>query len=133
MWKRKSRKGRRTTKPVPVELCDLCARVFPEDQSVSGYVPDSSAADPTHPWADGLRLITACCDDHFDVVKAGYAHRPFVEEELWAAKLTRTLTAGPTALSMEQLGCRTGLQEPQIRAAIAWHNERMREQQRTDP
>ncbi|MFH8974829.1 hypothetical protein [Streptomyces sp. NPDC017890] len=133
MWKRKSRKDRRTAKTVPMELCDLCARVFPENESVTGYVPDSSAAHAIHVWADGLRLITACCDDHFDVVKAGYANRPFVEEELWAAKLTRTLTAGPEALSMEQLGCRTGLQEPQIRAAIAWHNERMREQQRTDP
>ncbi|CAL9272208.1 MULTISPECIES: hypothetical protein [Streptomyces] len=133
MWKRKGRKGRRAAKPVPVELCDLCARVFPEDRSVRGYVPDSSAARVAHEWCDGLRLITACCDEHFDVIKDGYAHRPFVEEELWAAKLTRALTSGPSELSMDQLGCRTGLQEPQIRAAIAWHNERMREQQRTDP
>jgi hypothetical protein len=99
-----------------MELCDLCARVFPEDRAVRGYVPDSSAAHATQPCFDGLRLITACC-----------------EEELWAAKLTRALTTGPPALSMDQLGCRTGLQDPQIRAAIAWHNERMREQQRTDP
>jgi hypothetical protein len=133
MWKRKGRKGRRTAEPVPLELCDLCARVFPEGESVSGYVPDSSAAHATDERFDGLRLITACCDDHFDVVKDGYAHRPFVEEELWAAKLTRVLTTGPPALSMEQLGCRTGLLEPQIRAAIAWHNARMRDQQRMDP
>ena len=134
MWKRKGRKGRRAAKPVPMELCDLCARIFPEDEAVRGYVPDSSAAHATKEWFDGLRLITTCCDDHFDVIKDGYAHRPFVDEELWAAKLTRALTTGPTALSMDQLGCRTGLQEPQIRAAIAWHNERMREQQqRTDP
>ncbi|WP_217139780.1 hypothetical protein [Streptomyces sp. AC627_RSS907] len=133
MWKRKSRKGRRPAKPVPIELCDLCARVFPKDESVSGYVPDSSAAHTTNEWFDGLRLITACCDDHFDAIKKDYADRPFVQEELWAAKLTRALTTGPPALSMDQLGCRTGLQEPQIRAAIAWHNERMREQQRMDP
>ncbi|MGW8064071.1 hypothetical protein ACVV2G_17805 [Streptomyces ziwulingensis] len=133
MWKRKGRKSRRTAQPVPVELCDLCARVFPENESVSGYVPDSSAAHAADACLDGLRRIIACCDDHFDVIKDGYAHRPFVTEELWAAKLARALTTGAPALSMDQLGCRTGLEEPQIRAAIAWHNERMREQQRTDP
>ncbi|MFE2051099.1 hypothetical protein [Streptomyces sp. NPDC059459] len=133
MWKRKSRKSRRAAKPVPVELCDLCASVFPEKEAVGGYVPDSSAAHATEDCFDGLRRVTACCDAHFEVIKDGYAHRPFVTEELWAAKLTRALTSGPTGLSMDQLGCRTGLQEPQIRAAIAWHNERMREQQRTDP
>lgn len=96
MWKRKGRKGRRTAKPVPMELCDLCARVFPEDEAVSGYVPDSSAVHATNEWFDGLRLITACSDEHFDEVKAGYTDRPFVDEELWAAKLTRALTTGPT-------------------------------------
>ncbi|MFJ8806655.1 hypothetical protein [Streptomyces sp. NPDC102490] len=134
MWKRKGRKDRRAAEPVPMELCDLCARVFPEDESVTGYVPDSSSVHATNEWFDGLRLITACSDDHFDVIKDGYAHRPFVDEELWAAKLTRALTTGPPALSMDQLGCRTGLQEPQIRAAVAWHNERVREaQERSDP
>lgn len=133
MWKRKGKKGRRSVRPVPTELCDLCARVFPEGDSVRGYVPDSSAAHVTDEWCDGLRLITACSDDHFDVVKEGYAHRPFVQEELWAAKMTRALATGPPALSMDQLGCRTGLQDAQIRRAMAWHNDRVREQQRTDP
>ncbi|MFG3251215.1 hypothetical protein [Streptomyces sp. NPDC048187] len=134
MWKRKGRKGRRTAEPVPVELCDLCAGVFPESESVTGYVPDSSAAHAVNEHVDGLRLLTTCSDEHFDVLKEGYAQRPFVDEELWAAKLTRVLTAGPQALSLDQLGCRTGLQESQIRAGIAWHNERMREaQQRSDP
>ncbi|MET9160840.1 hypothetical protein ABZX56_24175 [Streptomyces parvulus] len=132
MWKRKGRKDR-APRPVPVELCDLCARVFPQDESVTGYVPDSSAVQAAQERFDGLRLITACSDGHFDVIKEGYTHRPFVEEELWAGKLTRVLAEGPPALSMDQLGCRTGLQEPQIRAAIAWHNERLREQQGTDP
>ncbi|MBQ0827021.1 hypothetical protein VM636_28775 [Streptomyces sp. SCSIO 75703] len=134
MWKRKRKNGRRAAKPVRMELCDLCARVFPEHESLRGYVPDSSAADSGSEWFDGLRLVTACCDEHFDTVKQEYLRRPFVEEELWAAKLTRALTTGPPALSMDQLACRTGLHEPQIRRAIAWHNERMREeQQRTDP
>ncbi|MYR43459.1 hypothetical protein GTW67_15870 [Streptomyces sp. SID5910] len=133
MWNRKRRKGRRTGRAVPMELCDLCARVFPENEAVRGYVPDSSSAPAAHEWFDGLRLITACCDDHFDVVKDGYQDRPFVEEELWAAKLTRALTTGPPALSMDQLACRTGLHEPQIRRAIAWHNEQMRQRQRMDP
>ncbi len=133
MWKRKGRKSRRTPPPVPVELCDLCARVFPEAESVTGYVPDSSAAHATNERFDGLRYVVTCSDEHFDVIKDGYAHRPYVEEELWAAKLSRALGSGPPALSMEQLGRRTGLREPQIRAAVAWHNERLREQQRMDP
>ncbi|MET8568831.1 hypothetical protein [Streptomyces sp. NPDC004783] len=133
MWNRKRRKGRRAARAVPTELCDLCAKVFPKDEAVRGYVPDSSAAHATNEWFDGLRLITACCDDHFDVVKEGYQDRPFVDEELWAAKLTRALSKGPPALSVEQLACRTGLQEPQIRRAIAWHNEQLRQRQRMDP
>ncbi|MFV0137800.1 hypothetical protein ACLGIH_32195 [Streptomyces sp. HMX87] len=130
MWKRRRNK-RRAQEPVPLELCDLCGTTFPADRAVTGYVPDSSAAHPTQDRYDGLRLITACSDPHFDAVREGYRHRPFVEEELWAAKLTRALTIGPSALSMEQLGCRTGLDEPQIRRAITWHNQHLRH--RTDP
>ncbi|MCW5252631.1 MULTISPECIES: hypothetical protein [unclassified Streptomyces] len=133
MWNRKRRKGRRPAQPVRMELCDLCADIFPESEAVRGYVPDSSAAHATNDWYDGLRLITACCDEHFDVVKDDYRHRPFVEEELWAAKVARALTTGPPELSMDQLAGRTGLHEPQIRRAIAWHNERMRQQHRMDP
>ncbi|ELS50924.1 hypothetical protein [Streptomyces viridochromogenes] len=126
MWKRGkgARPARRAT---PLELCDLCAAAFPEDEAVRGYVPDSSAVHPTNDWFDGLRRVTACGDAHFVVLRDTYRRRPFVEEELWAAKITRVLTSGPPVATMEQLGCRTGLYESEIRRAMAWHNEERRQ------
>ncbi|MFI2645414.1 hypothetical protein [Streptomyces sp. NPDC018610] len=124
MWKRRKRgRGRpRPVEPLPLELCDLCAATFPADRAVRGYVADSSAVHPTDDWLDGLRPVTACTDAHFAVIRDRYRHRPFVQEELWAAKIERALTGGTPVLTMVQLGCRTGLHEPEIRRAIAWHN-----------
>ena len=120
MWKR--RKRARPVRPLPLELCDLCGATFPEDERVRGYVPDSSAVHPTHHWFDGLRRVTACCEEHLAMVRKDYEGREFVPEELWAAKIDRALSSGTRFLTMERLGCRTGLQESQIRRAIAWHN-----------
>ncbi|MFQ6148094.1 hypothetical protein ACLMNJ_34365 [Streptomyces seoulensis] len=124
MWKRRKRNRghRRSAEPLGLELCDLCAATFPADRAVRGYVPDSSAAHPTDDWLDGLRPVTACGEAHFAVVRESYRLRPFVQEELWAAKIERVLTAGAPVLTMDQLGCRTGLHDPEIRRAIAWHN-----------
>ncbi|MBV7697831.1 hypothetical protein [Streptomyces sp. TRM70350] len=124
MWKR--RKAARSPREDRVELCDVCAAVFPASEAVSGYVPDSSSTHETNDWFDGLRRVTACCDAHFCAIKEKYRRRPFIEEELWAAKITRVLTSGPPVRTVEQLACRTGLGEPEIRRAVAWHNERRR-------
>lgn len=127
MWKRGKRgRGRgRPVEPTGLELCDLCAATFPADRAVRGYVPDSSAAHPTDDWLDGLRRVAACTEAHFALVRESYRRRPFVPEELWAAKIERALTGGTAVLTMGQLGCRTGLHEPEIRRAIAWHNARL--------
>ncbi|MFI1532924.1 hypothetical protein [Streptomyces anandii] len=117
--------GARPVEPLPLELCDLCAVTFPREEAVCGYVPDSSSVHRTNAWFDGLRLITACCEEHFAVVRDRYRGRPFVQEELWAAKIDRALTSGTAVLTLTQLGCRTGLHEPEIRRAIAWHNEHL--------
>ncbi|MYR56668.1 hypothetical protein GTY54_10630 [Streptomyces sp. SID625] len=135
MWKRRkgtgnargtrggrSRRRARPPEPVALELCDLCALTFPACEAVRGRVPDSSAVHPTDDWFDGLRLVTACSEAHLDGVRERYRHRPFVQEELWAAKIERALSGGTPVLTMERLGCRTGLHEPEIRRAIAWHN-----------
>ncbi|MHC3475366.1 hypothetical protein ACYF6T_42810 [Streptomyces sp. 7R007] len=122
-WRRKHNRAR-PTRPLSLELCDVCALTFPRDEAVSGYVPDSSSVHADNDWFDGLRRITACGDAHFAALQAHYQGRPYVAEELWAAKITRALTSGPPVLTMEQLGCRTGLHEPEIRRAIAWHNAR---------
>ncbi|TQJ91265.1 hypothetical protein [Streptomyces sp. SLBN-31] len=130
MWKRKKNSAT-PARRLPLELCDLCARTFPEHEAVSGYVPDSSSADPRNDWFDGLRRITACSDAHFQMVRDRYRHRPYVEEELWAAKITRALTSGTPVRTLAQLSCRTGLHEPEIRRAVAWHNAHRRRQPQT--
>ncbi len=124
MWKR--RKHVRRPEALPLELCDLCARTFPAQEAVRGYVADSSSVHPTDERHDGLRPVTACGEAHLEAIRREYRCRPFVDEELWAGKITRVLTSGPPALSMNQLACRTGLHEPDIRRAIAWHNARCR-------
>lgn len=91
-----------------------------------GYVADSSSVHPVNDWFDGLRLLTACGPEHLESLRAEYKRRPFVDEELWAAKMTRALTSGPPVLTLEQLACRTGLYEPEIRRAMAWRNARPR-------
>ncbi|MFG2516020.1 hypothetical protein [Streptomyces sp. NPDC048584] len=131
MWKR--RKHARSGETLPLELCDLCGRTFPSGDAVVGHVADSSSVHPTDDWSDGLRRVTACCETHLDMIRETYRRRPFVEEELWAAKITRALTSGPPVLSMVQLARRTGLHEPDIRRAIAWHNERRRRTDGTGP
>lgn len=120
MWKRRKRARRAVTSPI--ELCDLCAATFPAGEAVREYVPDSSSAHATRDWCDGLRLLTACREEHLEELREAYRRRPFVQEELWAAKISRALTAGPPALTLTQLACRTGLHAPEIRRAIAWHN-----------
>ncbi|WP_330343035.1 hypothetical protein [Streptomyces sp. NBC_00557] len=129
MWKRKSGK----TEQSRLELCDLCGATFDEGEAVRAYVPDSSSVGCDNDWFDGLRLITACSDPHFAVVRDVYRHRPFTDEELWAAKISRALTTGPPVLTFEELGRRTGLHEPEIRRAIAWHNARLGPRDRREP
>lgn len=118
------RKRTRHAEASPLELCDLCAAVFPVEEAVRGHAPDSSSVHATCDWFDGLRRITACCEDHLRDLREEYRRRPFVEEELWAAKIHQVLTTGPPTLTLLQLACRTGLHEPEIRRAIAWHNNR---------
>ncbi|MGV9253847.1 hypothetical protein [Streptomyces sp. NPDC003697] len=130
MWKRKRSAQRAAAHRV--ELCDLCGATFPADGAVTSRVPDSSAVHPTDERSDGIRLLTACGDAHLAVLREVYGRRPFVQEELWAGKITRALTSGPSALTVEQLACRTGLHEPQLRRAVAWHNRHRREERR-DP
>ncbi|MEU3949744.1 helix-turn-helix domain-containing protein [Streptomyces sp. NPDC029526] len=128
MWKRARRGGRphRDTVP-PVELCDLCAATFPADRAVHCLVPDSSCVQERGGRADGLRLLTACGEGHLEELREDYRRRPFVEEELWAAKVAQVLGTGPRALTVEELARRTGLHEPEIHRAVVWHNRRLRE------
>ncbi|MFF9127082.1 hypothetical protein ACF09J_28020 [Streptomyces sp. NPDC014889] len=127
MWKRGER-ARRAREPLPLELCDQCGATFPQDEAERGWVPDSSSVHPTNDWFDGLRRVTACSDAHLAAVREEYRRRDFVPEELWAAKIDRALGTGGQVTTLEELGRRTGLHEPEIRRAVAWHNARRRRQ-----
>ncbi|MEW2253311.1 hypothetical protein ACFW6K_32485 [Streptomyces sp. NPDC058733] len=131
MWKRRKHLRGAAT-PVPLELCDRCGTAFPEADAVTGYVADSSCAQPLRPWFDGMRRITACCAAHYESVRDEYRLRPFVEEELWAAKIERVLRDGAPVCTLEELGRRTGLDEPDIHRAVAWHNDRLRRMREED-
>ncbi|MFJ8781822.1 hypothetical protein [Streptomyces sp. NPDC102476] len=131
MWRRRKRSQRCSVSPLT--LCDLCAIALPADETVCAYVPDSSAAHPTHDWLDGLRLLTACGEPHLERLREEYRQRPFVQEELWAAKIEQVLTGCPPTLTLVQLACRTGLHEPEIRRAVAWHNQRRQEARKEQP
>lgn len=121
MWKRGKDSAAAT--PEPVELCDYCGLVFPAMDAATGYVPDSSCADLAHPWFDGLRRVVACCAEDLENLRAEYRLRPFVQEELWAAKLDCAFRTGRRVRSVEELSCCTGLDHEEIRAAVAWRNE----------
>ncbi|MEU0255321.1 hypothetical protein ABZ299_23070 [Streptomyces sp. NPDC006184] len=127
MWKLGRRRRKDVRRVELCDLCDLCAAVIAADEAVRGYVPDSSSAHATLDWFDGLRLLTACGEEHLERLREEYRRRPFVREELWAAKITRILTSGPPALGLVELACRTGLHESEIRRALAWHDRHRRE------
>lgn len=135
MWKRPRRGGHAHRDDIPpVELCDRCGAVFPAGRAVCALVPDSSCAQGRGGRADGLRLLTACGEQHLEELREDYRRRPFVEEELWAAKVTQALSAGPPALTVAEVARRTGLHEPEIHRAVLWHNRRLREaREQPDP
>lgn len=124
MWKRGDRS--RAVAPSPLELCDLCGSTFPAEETARCWVPDSSAVRAGREWFDGLRLLTACGADHLTELRDRYRRRPFVQEELWAAKIDQVLSTGAATTTLEQLACRTGLHLPEIRRAVAWRNNRHR-------
>ncbi len=101
------------------DICDLCHQAFPAGEGVYGRVRDSSWADPADPEHDGRRPITACGTAHLADLQQRYLHRPFVNEELWAAKIDRAQTQHPH-LSQEQLAKETGLNLLQLEAAARW-------------
>jgi hypothetical protein len=110
------------------ELCDFCGAAIVSGVPLYGYVADSSAVHPQKEWLDGLRAIAACSAEHLAGLRDQYRQRPFVEEELWAGKISRALDRCPQGLTVEELGQRTGLTLSDIRRAIAWHNKWMHQQ-----
>jgi hypothetical protein len=109
-------------------LCDTCGALLVDGTAMYASLPDSSAIHPSDPDADGQRVVAACCAEHLAVLCDEYAHRPFVQEELWAGKIDRALqAAGGKALPPAQLATATGLTHEQIQWAIRWRNRHIRQ------
>jgi hypothetical protein len=95
-----------------------------DDSQVFAVVHDSSFVSAVDPALDGSRLVCACSAEHLTELELSYADRPFVEPELWAAKIRRAVRA--TQHRLDPLADRhwvatmTGLTTDQIGAAIDW-------------
>uniref|UniRef100_UPI002F916EAD hypothetical protein n=1 Tax=Kitasatospora indigofera TaxID=67307 RepID=UPI002F916EAD len=115
------------TRPDPdgidaMELCDVCGALVPEDEAYLSVVADSSAtATEGGELMDGERLLTACTWDHLEHLVLAYEQRPFVREELWAAKMLDTLQLYGHHLTSDQLATASGLTPAQLDHARTWH------------
>ncbi|MFE9934343.1 hypothetical protein [Streptomyces sp. NPDC005533] len=106
--------------PILPTVCDLCRRVIPLGDGLCSRVRDSSWADPVDPRYDGRRLIIVCDTGHLAKLQEQFRQRPFVNEELWAAKINRAHLRHQGTLGMNQLAEETGLVLHQIEAAALW-------------
>jgi hypothetical protein len=87
-------------------------------------VADSSAVYVYDLGNDGQRFVTACSQEHLDVLRQRYAHRPFVEEELWIGKIARVLDEHPGGLRLDLLAEAAGLTAGRVEQALQWQNRR---------
>ncbi|MGW8375055.1 hypothetical protein [Streptomyces sp. ODS28] len=107
------------------DICDFCGQLLGGDACLD-LVPDSSAVHAHDPAKDGLRLVVACSAGHLEELREEYRRRPFLDEELFAGKITRALRAHPQGLSRRRLARLTGLRPAEIERAMAWKNARIR-------
>lgn len=111
------------------DICDLCGQLLDEETELLALVDDSSAIHTSDPKMDGKRLVTVCSPDHLTELQRQYAERPYSEPELWAGKITRTMSSYPNGIKPKQLRRETGLTDQQIEAAVNWGIERARRRQ----
>ena len=105
-------------------VCDVCQQAIAEGRRMRYAVPDSSAVSVHDLAHDGLRLVTACSQEHLDVLRQRYARRPFIEEELWIGKIARVLDKYPDGLRTDRLAEAAGLTAGQLELALQWLNRR---------
>jgi hypothetical protein len=111
--------------PSGSEPCDFCGCATADDSQVFAVVHDSSFVSTVDPALDGSRLVCACGTEHLIELERSYADRPFVEPELWAAKIRRAVRVtsqhhlDPLA-DRHWVATMTGLTAEQIGAAMDW-------------
>ncbi|MFI7389306.1 hypothetical protein [Streptomyces tendae] len=102
----------------------MCGQAIVEGRRMRYAVPDSSAVSVHDLAHDGLRLVTACSQEHLDVLRQRYARRPFIEEELWIGKIARLLDKYPDGHRIDRLAEAAGLTVGQVEQALQWLNRR---------
>ncbi|MFJ5220172.1 hypothetical protein ACIP98_36470 [Streptomyces sp. NPDC088354] len=100
------------------ELCDLCGAVVADSTESYAVVPDSSIVHSVDPRLDGKRMVVGCSREHMAELVAQYKHRPFIDAELWAGKISRAIEAHGGKVSPEELAEETGLTEEQIEFGV---------------
>jgi len=112
----------RTISAYPRPGCDWCGRsVTPGGET--GTVADSSFAHPHRAEDDGRRPVVACSPDHWHALRDHYGKRPFLDEEVRAAKIARAFHRHSSGLNGSQLAELTGLSDEQVDRLTVWHNE----------
>jgi hypothetical protein len=102
------------------DICDLCHQAIATGTGMYAMVPDSSAIHPSDAELDGRRIVSACGPEHLGELQQLYHDRPFVNEELWTAKIDRALAQHPEGLSPLRLAETTGLNLLQVEKAAFW-------------
>jgi hypothetical protein len=123
--------------PTSAELrCEVCRAPVDDIAALSALLPDCAAVHPHDPRLDGRSLVTVCGWHHLELLRARYAARPFIDEELWAGQLARALRSdrlrgqrrrrrnGRDPLDQE-LAKLTGLTVDQVHRALAWRRARI--------
>lgn len=111
------------------EGCDQCGRpmepeLYEGDGPLMAVLPDSSAVYEARPQYDGRRMVVVCSAACLRTIKERYRRRPFVPAELWAARITRAVTARPRGITPRDLQRETGLTPAQILAGFDWWEAR---------
>ncbi|MGW2090277.1 hypothetical protein [Streptomyces sp. NPDC001880] len=104
------------------ELCDLCGAVVADNTEWYAVVPDSSVVHAVDPRLDGKRMVVGCSREHLAELVGQYKHRPFIDAELWAGKISRAIEAHGGRISPEELTKEIGLTEAQIDLGMMWQN-----------
>ncbi|MEK2495081.1 hypothetical protein WN990_36615 [Kitasatospora purpeofusca] len=109
------------------DICDHCGLAVPAQDLLGALVPDSSAVHASDPELDGRRVVTACSAGHLAMLVEVYRSRPFVPEEQYAGKVSRTLADYDEPVPLSVVAALCGLSEQQAQQGVDWHNARARE------
>ncbi|MEO3976708.1 hypothetical protein [Streptomyces sp. CAU 1734] len=93
-----------------------------DSSELYALVPDSSFIHAVEPTFDGKRWVVGCSREHLAELVEQYRQRQFVDAELWAGQIGRTIDAHAGKISPEELAEETGLTQAQIELGVLWQN-----------